>query len=130
MSIVFVLPLSLGLYAVALNLPVSVDEAFAGLIMPASAVVMLGKSGQRPLLQTRCAGHWHDARSLESCWSGESSLPGSVMFCVLHAGAILVIIICFMAVTSSGASEMLAVSSLFTFDVYRRYINPKVCCCS
>ena len=42
------------------------------------------------------------------------------------AGAILVIIICFMAVTSSGASEMLAVSSLFTFDVYRRYINPKV----
>ncbi len=38
----------------------------------------------------------------------------------------LVIIICFMAVTSSGASEMLAVSSLYTFDFYRRYINPKV----
>jgi len=32
----------------------------------------------------------------------------------------------FMAVTSSGASEMLAVSSLFTFDIYRRYIKPKV----
>ena len=42
------------------------------------------------------------------------------------AGAVLVIIIVFMAVTSSGASEMVAVSSLFTFDVYRRYINPKV----
>ena len=41
-------------------------------------------------------------------------------------GAVLVIVICFMAVTSSGASEMVAVSSLFTFDVYRRYINPKV----
>ena len=40
----------------------------------------------------------------------------------------MVIVICFMAVTSSGASEMLAVSSLFTFDVYRRYINPKVLC--
>ena len=39
----------------------------------------------------------------------------------------LVIVIVFMAVTSSGASEMVAVSSLFTFDVYRRYINPKVC---
>jgi hypothetical protein len=37
---------------------------------------------------------------------------------------VLVIVICFMAVTSSGASEMVAVSSLFTFDVYRRYINP------
>ena len=38
----------------------------------------------------------------------------------------MIIVICFMAVTSSGASEMLAVSSLFTFDIYRRYINPKV----
>ena len=35
------------------------------------------------------------------------------------------IIMIFMAVTSSGASEMLAVSSLFTFDVYRRYLKPK-----
>ena len=33
-----------------------------------------------------------------------------------------------MAVTSSGASEMVAISSLFTFDVYRRYIDPKVSC--
>ena len=41
------------------------------------------------------------------------------------AGAVLVIIMIFMAVTSSGASEMLAVSSLFTFDIYRRYIKPK-----
>ena len=41
------------------------------------------------------------------------------------------IVIAFMAVTSSGASEMVAVSSLFTFDVYRRYIHPKVHpCCS
>ena len=50
------------------------------------------------------------------------------MWCAcMHAGAVLVIVICFMAVTSSGASEMVAVSSLFTFDVYRRYINPTVC---
>ena len=42
------------------------------------------------------------------------------------AGAVLIIIIVFMAVTSSGASEMVAISSLFTFDVYRRYIDPKV----
>ena len=50
----------------------------------------------------------------------------------LAAGAVMVIVMIFMAVTSSGASEMLAVSSLFTFDIYRRYINPKVtqgsCC--
>ena len=41
-------------------------------------------------------------------------------------GAVLVIVICFMAVTSSGASEMVAVSSLFTFDIYRKYIHPRV----
>ena len=45
---------------------------------------------------------------------------------MLPAGAVMVIVMIFMAVTSSGASEMLAVSSLFTFDIYRRYINPKV----
>ncbi len=43
-----------------------------------------------------------------------------------YAGAVLVVLMIFMAVTSSGASEMLAVSSLFTFDIYRRYIKPKV----
>ena len=53
MLIVFVLPLSLGLYALALNLPVSVDEAYAGLIMPASAFVIMGKSGRRLPLQIR-----------------------------------------------------------------------------
>ena len=53
--------------------------------------------------------------------------PESDLFLTSLAGAVLVIVIVFMAVTSSGASEMVAVSSLFTFDVYRRYINPKVC---
>lgn len=42
------------------------------------------------------------------------------------AGVVLLIVIVFMAVTSSGASEMVAISSLFTFDVYRRYIKPQV----
>ena len=55
--------------------------------------------------------------------------------CVLHAaadaiigkgGAVLIVIICFMAVTSSGAGELMAVSSLMTFDGYREYIHPKV----
>ena len=62
-------------------------------------------------------------------WAGQAkNPPARPTSSVLSAGGILVIIICFMAVTSSGASEMLAVSSLFTFDVYRRYINPKVGC--
>ena len=52
--------------------------------------------------------------------------PASAFMLLGQAGPVLIIIICFMAVTSSGASEMVAISSLFTFDVYRRYINPKV----
>lgn len=32
----------------------------------------------------------------------------------------------FMAVTSSGSAELIAVSSLTTYDVYRTYINPEV----
>ena len=45
LGIVFSLPMSLGMYALALNLPVNVNEALAGLIMPASAYVLLGKTG-------------------------------------------------------------------------------------
>ena len=56
--------------------------------------------------------------------------PASAYVLLGQAGPVLIIIICFMAVTSSGASEMVAISSLFTFDVYRRYINPKVPACN
>ena len=45
LGIVFSLPMSLGMYALALDLPVNVNEALAGLVMPASAYVLLGKSG-------------------------------------------------------------------------------------
>ena len=47
LSIVFVVPLSLGVVAVALDLPLNTDEALEGLVMPASAYVLLGKGGQR-----------------------------------------------------------------------------------
>ncbi|KAK9809017.1 hypothetical protein WJX72_007974 [[Myrmecia] bisecta] len=83
-AIVFCLPLSMGLAALALNLPVNVDEALAGLVLPAAADAIIGK-----------------------------------------AGAIIIIIICFMAVTSSGAGELMAVASLITYDGYREYFRPK-----
>ncbi len=53
-------------------------------------------------------------------------LPAVAITYFGNTGAVLVVIICFMAVTSSGAGEGLACSSLFTYDVYRRYIKPKV----
>ena len=39
-------------------------------------------------------------------------------------GAIMVLVMLFMAVTSAGSAELIAVSSLITYDVYRTYSNP------
>lgn len=39
-------------------------------------------------------------------------------------GAVAMLIVLFMAVTSALSSELIAVSSILTFDVYKIYINP------
>ncbi len=41
-----------------------------------------------------------------------------------EAGAVLVLAILFMAVTAAGSAELIAVSSLITYDVYRTYRRP------
>eukprot|EP00850_Spirogloea_muscicola_P004680 SM000020S06030 [mRNA] locus=s20:509810:514323:- [translate_table: standard] len=83
-AVPFSLGTSLGIGAVALDLPLTSDEANAGLVPPATAVALLG-----------------------------------------NGGAILLLTMLFMAVTSAGSSELVAVSSLVTYDIYRTYINPK-----
>ncbi|PRW20663.1 urea-proton symporter DUR3-like [Chlorella sorokiniana] len=80
-SIPFTLATSLGLAAVALDLPITSSEAAEGLVPPAMAVYILGKSGT--------------------------------------------VIMLFMAVTSTGSAELIAASSLFSYDLYRTYLNPK-----
>lgn len=80
----FTLSTSLGLATVALDLPVSSDEANMGLVPVAAASYVLGKGG-----------------------------------------VALMLIIIFMAVTSAGSAEFMAVGSLFTFDIYKTYIRPK-----
>ena len=45
LGIVFIIPLSLGVFALVTDLPISTDEALQGLVMPASAYVLLGKGG-------------------------------------------------------------------------------------
>lgn len=50
--------------------------------------------------------------------------PAAALFLLGRGGAILMVIMLFMAVTSSGSAELVAVSSLFTYDIYRTYINP------
>ncbi|KAF2253298.1 Na+/solute symporter [Trematosphaeria pertusa] len=41
------------------------------------------------------------------------------------SGAVALLIVLFMAVTSCASAELIAVSSLLTFDVYKTYIQPK-----
>ncbi|KAL6708904.1 hypothetical protein ACN47E_002311 [Coniothyrium glycines] len=41
-----------------------------------------------------------------------------------QSGAIALLIVLFMAVTSCASAELIAVSSLLTFDVYKAYIKP------
>ncbi|CAI5965278.1 unnamed protein product [Closterium sp. NIES-65] len=51
--------------------------------------------------------------------------PAAAVALMGDAGAVLILVMVFMAVTSAGSAELLAVSSLMTYDIYRTYINPK-----
>ncbi|KAK9007765.1 hypothetical protein V6N11_074683 [Hibiscus sabdariffa] len=82
-AVPFSLATSLGLGALALDLPLTMDEASRGLVPPATAIALMGKGG-----------------------------------------SLLLLTMLFMAVTSAGSSELIAVSSLCTYDIYRTYINP------
>lgn len=82
-AVPFSLATSLGLGALALDLPLTADEANHGLVPPATAIALMGKGG-----------------------------------------SILLLTMLFMAVTSAGSSELIAVSTLCTYDIYRTYINP------
>nr|XP_043629401.1 urea-proton symporter DUR3 [Erigeron canadensis] len=82
-AVPFSLATSLGLGALALDLPLTASEASRGLVPPATAIALMGKGG-----------------------------------------SVLLLTMLFMAVTSAGSSELIAVSSLCTYDIYRTYINP------
>merc|ERR1711985_34847 len=83
-TIPFALATSLGLCALALQLPITSGEAGSGLVPPAVATHLFGSSG-------------------------------SAMMAIML----------FMAITSTGSVEGIAVSSLVAYDIYRTYINPE-----
>ncbi|PXF45390.1 Urea-proton symporter DUR3 [Gracilariopsis chorda] len=57
--------------------------------------------------------------------AGKGLVPPAVAVHLLGTGgAVLILIMLFMAVTSTGAAEQIAVSSLVAYDIYRTYINP------
>ena len=52
------------------------------------------------------------------------TVPAAASVLMGEIGAIMVLVMLFMAVTSAGSAELIAVSSLITYDVYRTYNNP------
>ena len=52
------------------------------------------------------------------------TVPAAATVLMGEVGAVLVLTMLFMAVTSAGSAELIAVSSLITYDVYRTYKNP------
>lgn len=53
------------------------------------------------------------------------SAPATAVTLLGKGGAVLILILLFMAVTSSTSAELIAVSSLLTFDVYKTYYRPQ-----
>jgi len=51
--------------------------------------------------------------------------PATAVHFMGEGGGCLMAIMLFMAITSTGSAEQIAVSSLVSYDVYRKYINPK-----
>ncbi len=52
------------------------------------------------------------------------TVPAAASVLMGEVGAVMVLTMLFMAVTSAGSAELIAVSSLVTYDVYRTYKNP------
>lgn len=50
--------------------------------------------------------------------------PAAATVMMGKGGGIFMIIMLFMAITSTGSAECIAMSSLIAYDVYRKYINP------
>jgi SSS family transporter len=51
--------------------------------------------------------------------------PAAAVHFMGEGGGILMAIMLFMAITSTGSAEQIAVSSLVSYDIYRKYINPE-----
>jgi Na+/proline symporter len=53
-------------------------------------------------------------------------LPYAAVALLGSGGAVCTLLIVFMAVTSASSSEYIAVSSIFTYDIYQTYVKPDV----
>lgn len=63
---------------------------------------------------------------IEASEAGSGLVPPAVATHLLGpVGSVLILIMLFMAIVSTGSAESIAVSSLVAYDIYREYINPE-----
>jgi urea-proton symporter len=63
---------------------------------------------------------------ITSSEAGAGLVPPAVATHLLgEAGSVLILVMLFMAIVSTGSAESIAVSSLVAYDIYREYINPE-----
>ncbi|CAE8695046.1 unnamed protein product [Polarella glacialis] len=70
-----------------------------------------------------------------ACYSSSTTAltmtPARVLSKVMgSSGAFILLLQHFMAVTSTGSAEIIAVSSILTYDIYYTYLNPELASCS
>ncbi|KAL9948702.1 hypothetical protein D7B24_000661 [Verticillium nonalfalfae] len=63
-------------------------------------------------------------RMTEAEVSAGLALPYAAVALLGKGGAVATLLMVFMAVTSASSAELIAVSSIFTYDVYRTYFKP------
>merc|ERR1719386_363487 len=64
---------------------------------------------------------------IDSAASSSGLTPARVLSQILGpGGAFILLLQLFMAITSTGSAEIIAVSSILTYDIYYEYINPEL----
>ncbi|KAF2494059.1 urea active transporter [Lophium mytilinum] len=67
----------------------------------------------------------YPGRMLDADVSAGLVLPTAAVAMMGKGGAVATLLLVFMAVTSAMSAELIAVSSIWTYDFYQTYINPK-----
>lgn len=76
-------------------------------------------------LETNPAFPTYPERMTDAEVSAGLVLPYAAVALLGKGGAVATLLIVFMAVTSATSSELIATSSIFTYDLYRTYFNPE-----
>lgn len=78
-------------------------------------------------LSLQDTAYWptYPARMTSAEVSAGLVLPNAAVALLGKSGAVMSLLLVFMAVTSAMSAELIAVSTIYTYDIYRTYINPK-----